>query len=286
MLAGMLLAYAFETLPGGVPHDHGPPTSAFEPPFATPPAASGSTLVLPKHPMMMQQPYGMHPMPMPMHPYGTQPMQPYGMPIMGCAFGADDFVLMAVPSAPSAPNPTAPTTTPASASGDAAVDAKMGKTEIASTTSAVESIESGCVAHSVILGLSLGLQQSLSTATNLLIVFLLHQLLEAICLSHLIASLKRRCEAFFMCALTVASMPVGIAVGIIIEQSANGELLAPYTHTHTSYVCVYLTPCVLIWNQTKKIRSQHSRQHGASDLWDRVYCRRHAPLLVARQHHC
>lgn len=113
------------------------------------------------------------------------------------------------------------------------VNAEMSKMEITSTTAAVESIEFGCVAHSIILGLSLGLQGELSTATNLLIVFLLHQLLEAICLSHLIASLQNRMEMIIMCTLTVGSMPVGIAIGIIISQSANGTKaaadLAPIT---------------------------------------------------------
>jgi zinc transporter 1/2/3 len=121
----------------------------------------------------------------------------------------------------------------------------MSKMEITSTTAAVESIEFGCVAHSIILGLSLGLQGELSTATNLLIVFLLHQLLEAICLSHLIASLQNRMEMIIMCTLTVGSMPVGIAIGIIISQSANGQHLAPYTHTRTVY-SVYSIPLFLL----------------------------------------
>jgi zinc transporter 1/2/3 len=94
---------------------------------------------------------------------------------------------------------------------------------ISSSTSAIESIEVGCVAHSIILGITLGLQTDLRTASVLLAVFLLHQLLEALCLSHLIASLKNRTEICIMFCLTVGSMPLGISIGLIVSESANGN---------------------------------------------------------------
>ena len=57
----------------------------------------------------------------------------------------------------------------------------------------------------------------------LLAVFLLHQLLESICLSHLIAGLASRAEKLVMIGLTAGSMPLGIVIGIIILQTADGE---------------------------------------------------------------
>ena len=202
LLAGLLLAYAFEVLPGHIPHDHVRPSSTAELTNTISPPANSSTLVLVQ--------------PNPFHPP----------------------VLMAVPSAATAPE----SSPPKSAGEGAAVDAEMGKMEITSTRAAVESIEFGCVAHSIILGLSLGLQRELSTATNLLIVFLLHQWLEAICLSHLIASLNRRLEALIMCTLTVLSNcncnSKGGRFGVheYIRTYTHTYLhtyLHTYTHTHT-----------------------------------------------------
>jgi len=110
------------------------------------------------------------------------------MPVMGTAFGAD------VP-----------------------VDVKSGKTAITASKLDVESIEFECVAHSIVLGLTLGLQPDLTSAITLLIVFLLHQTLEAICLSHLIASLENPTEAMTMCIVTTCSMPTGIIIGLIVS---------------------------------------------------------------------
>ena len=58
---------------------------------------------------------------------------------------------------------------------------------IASSRLAVESMEMGCVLHSIILGIALGMQTQTRTASVLLAVFLVHQLLEALSLGHLIA---------------------------------------------------------------------------------------------------
>ena len=70
-----------------------------------------------------------------------------------------------------------------------------------------------------ILGIALGMQTQTRTASVLLAVFLVHQLLEALSLGHLIASLQHRAEAMVMIALTAASMPVGIVIGIVVVES-------------------------------------------------------------------
>jgi len=93
---------------------------------------------------------------------------------------------------------------------------------IASSRLAVESMEIGCVLHSIILGIALGMQTQTRTASVLLAVFLVHQLLEALSLGHLIASLQHRTEAMVMIALTAASMPVGIVIGIVVLHTIKG----------------------------------------------------------------
>jgi zinc transporter 1/2/3 len=97
------------------------------------------------------------------------------------------------------------------------------KAAISSSRIAVESMEVGCVMHSLVLGLALGMQTNLRTASVLLIVFLLHQLLEALCLSHLVASLASFKEKLIMCVATVLSMPLGIVVGLAISLTANAK---------------------------------------------------------------
>ena len=105
-----------------------------------------------------------------------------------------------------------------------ASDAESGAPNaISSSKIAVESMEVGCVAHSIVLGIALGLQTNMRVATVLLIVFVLHQLLEAICLSHLIASLKSRTQQLCFCAATILSMPAGIVTGLIIWRAAHGK---------------------------------------------------------------
>jgi len=86
---------------------------------------------------------------------------------------------------------------------------------------AIESLEIGCVSHSLILGITLGLQTSVSNATVLLIVFALHNGLEALCLGHLFTSLQSRTEQVLMVLFTSASLPVGAMVGIIIERTVD-----------------------------------------------------------------
>jgi zinc transporter 1/2/3 len=93
---------------------------------------------------------------------------------------------------------------------------------ITSSRIAVESMEVGCVVHSIILGIALGMQTQARTASVLLAVFLVHQLLEALSLGHLIASLQQRTEAMVMISLTAASMPVGIVIGIVILHTIKG----------------------------------------------------------------
>ncbi len=90
---------------------------------------------------------------------------------------------------------------------------------------AVESLEIGCVSHSLILGITLGLQTSVTNATVLLIVFSLHNGLEALCLGHLFAGLQNRTEQVLMVVFTSVSLPIGGMVGIIIERTTEkGDL--------------------------------------------------------------
>jgi len=199
VLVGVMVAYAFATLTGGEPHDH-----------LLPLAQSTANVQAPPK-MVMMQPQSHHMQgQMMMAPGQVQMTSPYGMPVVGTAFGAD------VP-----------------------VDVESGKTAITASKLAVESIEFGCVAHSVVLGLTLGLQTDLNSAITLLIVFLLHQTLEAICLSHLIASLENRTEAMVMCIVTTCSMPTGIIIGLIVSYSANAtqntENMTPIT---SSIACI------------------------------------------------
>merc|ERR1719409_274164 len=106
--------------------------------------------------------------------------------------------------------------------GNAGADVEAaGLKAISSNRSAVESIEAGCVAHSIVLGIALGMQTKMDTAVVLLIVFLIHQALEAVCLSHLIATLESRMEKMLMVGLTTCSMPFGIIVGIAVLESGN-----------------------------------------------------------------
>jgi len=130
----------------------------------------------------------------------------YGTPVVGSAFGAGEPL---------------------------ATDVESGKMSITASKGTVQSLEFGCVAHSIVLGMALGLQTNLHTATILLIVFIFHQLLESMCLSHLIASLESRTEAFIMVVMTTWSMPLGIIIGLIISYSANStknaKSLAPVT---------------------------------------------------------
>jgi len=95
---------------------------------------------------------------------------------------------------------------------------------------AVHSVEIGCIAHSIVLGIALGIQSDQQTATLLLIVFLIHQAMECLCLSSLIASLKNRTAQIFFIVATAVSMPIGIFIGIVIEQTAGDAAgLAPWT---------------------------------------------------------
>ena len=86
---------------------------------------------------------------------------------------------------------------------------------------AVHSMEIGCISHSIVLGIALGLENSQETVILLLIVFTFHQALEGCCLSSLIASLDGIAMKLFFVAATAGSMPLGIFIGILIEQNAG-----------------------------------------------------------------
>jgi len=211
LAVGTLLAYAVETLAGGEPHDHlhcDDQVSSIEQPKS---ATASQMNQMPGH-VMHSQGQIVHPQGQMMYPQSQMMMPPGGVMAVGNAFGADEAV---------------------------ASDVESGAKAIKSSRLTVESIEFGCVAHSVVLGLTLGLQTDLDGAITLLIVFLLHQALEAICLSHLIASLENRFEAIIMCVLTTSSMPIGITIGIIVSYSANStknaDTMGPIT---SSIACI------------------------------------------------
>ena len=91
---------------------------------------------------------------------------------------------------------------------------------------AVHSMEIGCISHSIVLGIALGLQTEQQTVVLLLIVFLFHQAMEGACLSSLIASLKSQAMKMFFVSATAGSMPLGILIGILIEQTAGEPVTA------------------------------------------------------------
>ena len=92
---------------------------------------------------------------------------------------------------------------------------------------AVHSMEIGCISHSIVLGIALGLQTDQKTVVLLLIVFLFHQAMEGACLSSLIASLKSQTMKIFFITATAGSMPLGILIGILIDQTAGEPINAP-----------------------------------------------------------
>jgi zinc transporter ZupT len=74
-------------------------------------------------------------------------------------------------------------------------------------------------AHSIVLGISLGLSMDRKSIILVLIVFVIHQLLEAMCVSHTIGSLHVPQEKIIAWILIVFSMPIGIAIGLIVWAS-------------------------------------------------------------------
>ena len=105
--------------------------------------------------------------------------------------------------------------------GTSAATPEPGGSVVTTSRVAIESLEIGCVSHSLILGITLGLQASVTNATVLLIVFSLHNFLEALCLGHLFASLQSRTEQVLMVLLTSGSLPIGAVIGIVIERTAD-----------------------------------------------------------------
>ena len=87
---------------------------------------------------------------------------------------------------------------------------------------AVMTMNCGCVTHCLALGVTVGMQTEYASAVMLLLVIMLCQLLEGICLSHLIASLTSRTVKLVLCTLTVGSMPLGIILGLVISLSVGG----------------------------------------------------------------
>ena len=74
-------------------------------------------------------------------------------------------------------------------------------------------------AHSIVLGISLGLSMDRKSIILVLIVFVIHQLLEAMCVSHTIGSLHVPQEKIIAWIMIVFSMPIGIAIGLIVWAS-------------------------------------------------------------------
>jgi len=185
-LLGLLLSFMIEVLSGGQSHDHVEPSSQPMHQILSPSDPCPCKLCPCETSTSMQD----HPVGVPasIHP---KPQLSSSF-VMGSRFGAGD-------------------------------EEQESVTAISSSSATVKKIEFGCVAHSIILGITLGLQTEKKNASLLLIVGLLCSLSEALCLSHLLASLHNRCEMFFMFGCTVGGMPFGIIIGLVVWQSANGE---------------------------------------------------------------
>jgi hypothetical protein len=74
-------------------------------------------------------------------------------------------------------------------------------------------------AHSIVLGISLGLTTDRSSVSLIMIVFVIHQLLEALCISHSIGHIDVVFEKIVAWTLMVLSMPTGVAIGLIVWAS-------------------------------------------------------------------
>jgi zinc transporter 1/2/3 len=86
----------------------------------------------------------------------------------------------------------------------------------------IRSMEAGCIVHSLILGLALGLETDFNTLVILLTVFSVHQLLEGLALGYLISGIKSSLEKICAIVLTMISMPLGVAIGLLV--SAFGDV--------------------------------------------------------------
>ena len=82
----------------------------------------------------------------------------------------------------------------------------------------IRSMEMGCIVHSLILGLSLGLEPEFATAGILLTVYTIHQFLEGLCLGYLINGLKSRMEKASAVTATMLAMPLGVVIGLLVSQ--------------------------------------------------------------------
>jgi zinc transporter 1/2/3 len=85
--------------------------------------------------------------------------------------------------------------------------------------------ELGCLFHSVIIGVEVGiLRDSWSKTSSLIIALVFHQMIEGLGLSSIIASAGfSRSKAFLMVLAYSTTTPLGIAIGIAIDSSYNPE---------------------------------------------------------------
>ncbi|KAJ1495277.1 ZIP zinc transporter-domain-containing protein [Baffinella frigidus] len=79
------------------------------------------------------------------------------------------------------------------------------------------SMEAGCIVHSVIIGLALGLAGEYNTAAVLLAVLSIHQFLEGLCLGYLVSGLASQVEKVAAVVFTTLSVPVGIIAGLLVS---------------------------------------------------------------------
>jgi len=107
---------------------------------------------------------------------------------------------------------------------DIAVDKEKGSEGLQSGLTRMQLMallgEVGCVFHSVILGISLGVTLPKSDVTTLLITQSIHQLLEGMGLANLIATSGfATLKVVTMCVLYTLTCPIGVAIGIGISDS-------------------------------------------------------------------
>jgi len=81
----------------------------------------------------------------------------------------------------------------------------------------IRSMEAGCIVHSLILGLALGLEPNFNTGVILFTVFSVHQFLEGLALGYLISGIKSSLEKICAVVLTMVSMPLGVAIGLLVS---------------------------------------------------------------------
>jgi solute carrier family 39 (zinc transporter), member 1/2/3 len=85
-------------------------------------------------------------------------------------------------------------------------------------------MELGCVFHSVIVGVDLGVTTETSVLTPLFVALVFHQLVEGVSLGTVVAAARfTKAKSFVMAFAYSITTPVGVAVGIAVSSSYDPE---------------------------------------------------------------